>query len=535
MYVTKHLRRTGTVIALLLLAAIAPDVAAAGASGHDGRPTVPRLDWADCGDGLQCATASVPLDHDRPSGPHISLSLARLPATGDRLGTLFVNNGGPGNSVIDFMHGDVRDVVPDGVQQRFDIVGFDPRGVGESTPVRCFADTEEQQGFFGELPPFPVTTAEIDQATSAARELGRRCRARNGTLLDHVSTADVARDLDLLRRAVGDDQLTFAGYSYGGLVGLTYAQLYPQRVRAVLLDGAPDPVAWTTGHGRDRQTPFSVRLDSHRAASGALGAFLDGCQAAGPDRCAFAAADPRAKFDDLMARLVSGPVVVDLPPGPAGPGGPTPVTYAFVVDGLRGGLQFPPIWADLAGLLEATHQATLADPAAPRPATATTPPADEAAPDEGVEPTDDYDNSREALLAVSCSETRNPRDPRRWSDAAAAADRDAPYFGADFAWLSLPCATWPAHAADVVTGRFTATTANPMLFVNTRFDAASPHDGAAAVAARTPGARFLSVDGAGHPASFIPNECLRDATTSYLVDGVLPAVGAVCPAELEPF
>ena len=368
-------------------------VATATPPEHGRWSATPELTWIECGDGLQCATASVPLDHDRPAGRQISLSLARLPA-GDqtnRIGTLFVNNGGPGNSVIEFMHGDVRDVVPQEVQDRFDIVGFDPRGVGESTPVRCFTDAAEQQAFFGELPPFPVTPAEITQATNAAEQLGRRCRDRNSDLLDHVSTADVARDLDLLRRAVGDDQLTFAGYSYGGLIGLTYAQLYPQRVRAALLDATPDPVAWTTGRGADRRDPFSVRLASHEAASGALGAFLDQCQAAGPQRCAFASSDTRAKFDGLMARLLEGPITVDLPPGPAGPGGPTPLTYAFVVDGLRGGLQFPPIWSDLAGLLEATSQAAQAPPAvAPvddvpaGPAETAPPSEDEAADVDGV-------------------------------------------------------------------------------------------------------------------------------------------------------
>ena len=237
-----------------------------------------------------------------------------------------------------------------------------------------------------------------------------------------------------------------------------------------------------------------------------------------------------------MARLLTGPITVDLPPGVAGPGGPTPLTYAFVVDGLRGGLQFPPIWGDLAGLLEATFEAPDAPSAPDAPdepddevAAATS---DAAAP---IEDADDYDNSREALLAVSCSETRNPNNPRRWADFAAAADRDAPYFGANFAWLSLPCATWPGQARDAVAGRFDAKTANPMMFVNSRFDAASPLDRAAEVAARTPGARLLTVEGAGHPASFIPNGCVADAVSRYLVDRVLPAAGAVCAAELEPF
>ena len=155
------------------------------------------------------------------------------------------------------------------------------------------------------------------------------------------------------------------------------------------------------GVAADRRQPFSVRVDSATATSDAMGFFLDSCQAAGDAVCAFASDDTRAKFDELMARLLAGPITVDLPPGPIGPGGPTTVTYAFVVDGLRGGLQFPPIWADLAGLLQATFDASDALPAAAHDANPSSRRPEAA-------PRDDYDNSREAVFAVACSETDNP-------------------------------------------------------------------------------------------------------------------------------
>src|SRR5207344_388928 len=120
--------------------------------------------------------------------------------------------------------------------------------------------------------------------------------------------------------------------------------------------GGPGPVAWTTGRASDRRQPFSLRVGSAGATSDAMGFFLDSCQEAG-DACAFASDNTRAKFDELMTRLRTGPINVDLPAGPIGPGGPTTITYAFLVDGLRGGLQFPPIWTDLAALLEATFEA----------------------------------------------------------------------------------------------------------------------------------------------------------------------------------
>jgi pimeloyl-ACP methyl ester carboxylesterase len=513
---------------LLASAAVAPTTIAASSQSairQHHSPTVPRIEWTDCGDGLQCGTAQVPLDYDRPDGHQISLALARVPATDPthRLGSVFVNNGGPGNSVLDFVRTDARGVLPADVQARFDIVGFDPRGVGRSTPIRCFADDSEQQEFFGALPPFPVTPDEIAQVASASKDLGRLCRQRNGDLLDHVSTANVARDMDLLRRAVGDSKLTFAGYSYGGLVGMTYAKLFPGKVRALLLDGAPDPVAWATGTKGD-QRPFSVRVDSARATSDTLGFFLDECQAR-PSGCAFASEDTRGKFDTLMARLLQSPITVDLPPGPLGPGGPATVTYAFVVDGLRGALQFPPIWSDLAKL----YQATFAASEAPAPLMSDAPKALVAAGD------DDYDNSHEALLSVACSETDNPRAASRWTQEAAAADRVNPYVGADWTWLSLPCATWPGHDSDRATGPFGVTTANPVLFVNALFDAASPYERSVQVAKTFPRARLLTVTGAAHPASFIPNGCVANTVGRYLVDKELPPKGAVCQSEFVPF
>jgi pimeloyl-ACP methyl ester carboxylesterase len=516
-------------LALTGLAAALP-VDGAEAHGHPRPVPVPALSWQDCGDGVQCATATVPLDHDRPHGATIELAVARRPATdpAHRIGSLFVNNGGPGNSVLDFVRGDAQQVVPADVRARFDIVGFDPRGVGQSTPVRCFADADQQQAFFGPLPPFPVGSDDLTTFTEASKEIGQRCLARNGELLSHLSTANVARDLDLLRRAVGDAQLSFAGYSYGGLLGLTYGQLFPGKVRSLLLDGTPDPVAWSTGRGKDRSLPFSTRLDSAVGTSDTMGFFLDRCQDAGPEACAFAADAPagtRAKFDALMAQLRIAPAVIETPDGVQ------TFTYAQVVDALRGALQFPPIWGDVAGLLQAS---VAAPPAAANVATAST-----KAPASGgaaaAAPDDGYDNSHEALLAVACSETDNPDNPGRWAKAAERADRDAPYFGSDWTFLTQPCATWPVQDHDRYRGRYDAKTAHPVLFVSSRFDAANPHEAAVRTAADVPGARLLTLDGAGHPATFVPNSCLDHAVSGYLLGGQLPPAGATCEPEVRPF
>ena len=441
------------------------------------------LDWSDCGDGLECATAQVPLDYDKPSGKQISLAVTRRPADDParRIGSLFVNNGGPGNSVIDFVRRDAEAVYPPEVLARFDVVGMDPRGVGRSTPVRC--------GPLADLPPFPVGDDEERAFADAQAELGRRCRAHNGELLDHLSSANVARDLDRLRQAVGDAKLTFAGHSYGTVVGATYANLFPNRVRAIVLDSMLDPVAYTRGIG-----PFSLRVGSQRATSDTLRFFLDSCDAAGEQRCPFAGGD----FDALMERLRQGPVLG--------------FTYAQAVDSVRGALSFPPAWPELAaGLAAVRDGAPLARLAA-------------------VD--DEPDNSREALTAIACGETDNPRDPRVWPLAARIADAFTPYFGSPWAYISQACATWPGFDRDRYTGPFDRKAG--LLVVNARYDAFSSLARARRVADLM-SARLLTVEGPGHTLEGTDSACADLAVERYLVAGALPAKGAVCAQDSTPF
>jgi len=452
------------------------------------------LAWTACDDGLQCATAQVPLDYDTPSGSKIELALIKLPATdpAHRIGTLFTNPGGPGNSGVAFVRDEARDVYTAGVRARFDVVGFDPRGVGASTPVRC-----------GEAPPqpaFPVGREQEQAFAAAAADLGRRCRTHNGALLDHLSTANVARDMDVLRAAVGDPKLTFIGHSYGSLLGATYANLFPQRVRAIALDGVLDPVGWMTGRGPlDAATPFSLRVGSQQATSRALRYFLDTCKQAGPS-CAFSDGDPAEEFDRLMARLRVAPI--------------GPFTYADVVNIMRDVLGFTPGWPSTAEAL-----ASLRDGNVPAARSAA---ADQAGPDD-------------AKLAIACSETDNPRLPQVWPLAAAVADRFTPYFGASWAYISQACATWPARDADRYAGPFNRPTAAPLLLVNSRFDAASSYERAQVVERTLADARLLTIEGAGHTQGTIDSPCADQAIERYLIGGVLPAPGAVCADQRDPW
>ena len=262
----------------------------------------PRLQWSRCHGSFQCATATVPLDYNQPHGATITLPVVRLPAADParRIGSLFVNFGGPGT-------GGVGELVslgpryPDLLRQRFDLVSFDPRGVGGSTPVRCARD-----GTTGDDPAGSPVRAE--QRTSffiSSAALGRSCAAASGDLLAHTSSANTARDLELLRQAVGDESLSFLGYSYGTYVGAVYANLFPDRTRAMVFDGALDLVANSTGRPGREAMPVDVRADTARSQAEELDAFFDRCAQAGPT-CAFSAGDPRRKFADLVAKLKQG-------------------------------------------------------------------------------------------------------------------------------------------------------------------------------------------------------------------------------------
>jgi pimeloyl-ACP methyl ester carboxylesterase len=388
----RDLRRTvlAAVVAGLLASLLAAPTAAAAPPGSAG-PPVPRLRWAPCGNGLECTAARVPLDYDRPSRTTITLALIRLPASSParRIGSIFVNPGGPGESGVDAVRQGGRSLFSAEVRARFDLVGFDPRGIGASTPLRCF-DTLDQA--LAVLPPFrfPVTAAEERVWVDADQTFARACAGRGGPILDHMATADVARDLDLLRQAVGDRQLTYVGLSYGAYLGATYANLFPAKVRALVLDGVPDPVAWATGRGDQAATqPLFNRVAAAEGGEATLGEFFRLCDQGGP-ACAFSKGDPRRRYQALACRLLANPVQTS--DGPVG--------YADLVYATQRALMDPALWPGLANSSVAATRV------------------------ETPQPT--YPNLLEGLPGVACSDSDNPDQVGAWRRAADAADRTAP-------------------------------------------------------------------------------------------------------------
>ena len=512
---------TALVVGTTASAAILP--AAAAAAPARSAPTVPTIAWTDCAGGLQCATAAVPLDYDRPSATAISIALIRLPASdpGQRIGSLFVNPGGPGGSGVDFLRG-IASLIPAELRSRYDIVGFDPRGIAHSTPLRCF-DTQQEAADAASPLVFPVTPDEQQIVEKADRTVAEACAARGGAIMDHMSTANVARDLDLLRQAVGDARLNYLGYSYGSYLGQTYANMFPSTVGAFVIDGVVDPIAWSTGRGTTAQTqPFSTRLRSDAGADRTLQQFFYLCDRAGAD-CAFSGG-ARARFDALAARLRATPLVV------TSGSQTTTITYAALIGVTLRVMYSSQVWKPFAGLLAqlaaAASDSDIGDSiAAVRAAL-------------GGQPTavDDYVNAVEGPPGVACSDSDNPLEYDAWPAAAQQADAQYRYFGRIWTWFSSECQPWPGQDNDRYTGPWNSTTATPVLVVGNYFDPATRYQGAVTASRLLPGSRLLSYAGWGHTAFLSAgNDCVNAAVVQYLLTTQLPASGTVCQPAGSPF
>lgn len=519
--------------------------------GVDRVPT-PVLRWTPCGPGFAagtgCTTVELPLDHDDPTGPTTTVALLRRPAAdrARRIGTLFVNPGGPGGSGVELAN--AADLFLDRqVLDRFDVVGFDPRGTNLSDTVRCWPTEQAQvEELAGLNRAFPTGRRQTQAAVASARAFGRACARSGRPLAASMSTAQVARDMDVLRRAVGDEQLTYLGFSYGSYLGAVYADLFPDRVRALALDGVLDPVAWA-GTRATRDVPQTTRLRSGEGSARALRELLVRCRAAGPRYCSLAAhGDPVAVHARVLAAVKRRPLVIP------DPWYPQTWSYAETVGTLLDLLYSPYAGDDVDSFL--TYLADLLGPApvtmAERRAAAAglhrvrlaraaaravgRPTARHRARFGTPEPF--YSNAADAFQTVLCTDGRNPARAERWPGLARAAGLGTGGFGRLWAWSSAPCAgsTWTVRDEDAHRGPFTARTAHPVLVVGALWDPATPYTGAVAAARLLPGSRLLTSDSWGHTA-YGTSRCVDRAVTAYLVDGTLPAAGARCAGDQQPY
>jgi len=454
------------------------------------------LDWSDCGDGFECATLTAPRDYDDPAGATIEVAVNRLPSTGtaDRIGSLLINPGGPGASGMDYAR--TPDVVSGTILDAFDLVGFDPRGVGASTPIECLGDAAFDE--FVAVDGTPDDEAEVATLDEASREFAEACEATSGELLPHVGTADVARDVDLLRRVLGDDELYFLGKSYGTFIGAVYADLFPEHVGRLVLDGALDP----------SQSSLEQGIAQAEGFDGALNAFAADCADDADCTLDGSAADIAGQVGGLLAEADATP----LPTITDRSLNESLATFGVAVALYDREYGWPLLQEALSTALEGdgTILLTLSDIYFERQ-------------DDGTYGS----NSNEVNVAVNCIDHGDAAGLDAVADDLPLYLDRAPVFGSLLAYSSLVCSHWPVDP-QLQPHEVTAPGAAPILVVGTTRDPATPYAAAVALADQLESGVLLSFDGDGHTAYGLGSTCVDGAVDTYLLTGEPPADGTSC-------
>jgi pimeloyl-ACP methyl ester carboxylesterase len=446
---------------------------------------VPR-DWAGGAASEAASGASA-----GPDGFEIALLRARSTAQRDRIGSLLVNPGGPGGSGVQLaMFLSVG--LPADVLRRFDIVGFDPRGVGRSSPVKCFSDELLDRSFGFE--PDPVSQADFDGAVAIAREMGQACGAKYGDSLPLFSTEQAARDMEAIRAAVGDGKLTYLGYSYGTLLGATYAQLFPRSIRALVLDGAVDPTQDDVASSESQAKGFER----------AYGNFADWCTANVRD-CAIAP-DARGAVNAALESARRSPV--------QGTDG-RKATAGWIMTAIVSSLYSKSDWEDLANAVDDLRGG---DPAGIFQR------ADSYA---DRDPSGHYTNLFDANSAINCADSDEKTTVAQVRELQSQWRQKYPMFGGPSAIGLLTCALWPGKRDPYPTGR--AEGAPPIVVVGTTGDPATPYEQTPKLAEMLGTGVVLTWQGEGHTA-YPETRCVSDAVNTYLIQVKPPAAGKTCPA-----
>jgi len=504
----------------------------------DAVPT-PTLDWYRCYDTAECTTVRVPRDYDKPKGAKVELALLRVKARDqkNKIGSLFINPGGPGGSGTAIAYAAPSLLSPK-LLNRFDVVGMDPRGIAFSDNVTCLSPRTQDAALDGYRPGFPLSSAQEKAWIASDRTEGRACS--KDKLATSMSTAEVARDMELMRRAVGDKKLTYLGFSYGTYLGQVYANMFPDRFRAVAVDGVLDPVSWAGDKGNVDQ-PLELRLNSAGGAYKALREILVRCDQVGGARCRFATGDPVANLRLIADRLRAKPVVIEDEEF----GETFTFTYQDMVLTMLSALYDPAGYSTIIDMLADLY--VLTEPPAPGARTTSSRRAEAAhgladlhrsstAQDGRPRWGFPYDNSLDAFASVTCTDSKETTRSSQFPAFAAQADERAPYFGRAWLWSTSVCAgnAFTGEDEDAYRGPFTTRTKAPVLYVGDYYDPATNYDGAVSASKRMPNSRLLTSDSFGHTA-YGTSACTTGAVDAYLLKGTLPAVGKVCVGDVQPF
>jgi pimeloyl-ACP methyl ester carboxylesterase len=454
-----------------------------------------QVEWKPCRTDKFCARITVPLDYENPDDGSIELSLLKVPARGTKqsVGSLLVNPGGPGASGVDYA-ARAETYFGAELRQAFDIVGFDPRGVGESTPLQCVGD--DRLDAFVASDPDPDTPAEIREMDAMLAELGQGCLDQSGDLTAHMSTAEAAQDMDIIRAALGQKRLSYFGASYGTFLGATYAELFPKRVGRMVFDGAIDP----------QVGPQEMNLAQARGFERALRSYVGNCV----DRADCFLGD---SVDAGTQRIRT--FLDDVEQQPIGTSGARDLAIGNAVLGIWAPLYNEDYWFFLDQALQegfrgdGTKLMALSDAYTSRG------------------PTGYQDNSLEALYAVNCLDRADGISSAKAAERVPRFEKVAPTFGAIFAFGLASCSTWPVEG-NVGPTVLDAEGAAPILVIGTTRDPATPFEWAEALADQLESGVLVARDGDGHTGYGAGNPCVDRVVESYLVSGKVPKSDVRC-------
>jgi pimeloyl-ACP methyl ester carboxylesterase len=463
-----------------------------------------KLVWKACGKGYQCAKATVPVDYAKPAGPTLRLALKRVAGTKSATKTLFINPGGPGEPgtgelTVEVGKSTVGATLKKTLGKQYSIVGFDPRGVGASSPLDCLSDAQLDALY--EEPAVPATAAAKARLVNAVKGFARGCQRNAGPLAAHVSTVEVAKDLDVLRAIVGDQKLNFLGSSYGTAIGSTYAQLFPKLVGRIVLDGAEDPKLRGIAAQRSQVAGLQIAID----------AFVRDC-------VALTATCPLGTTaDEAEQTLVS--FIERLATTPLSTGDPKrPLNDQRALIGIIATLYTPDTWSYLRlGLREALaddNGSFLADYADSYTGRETT----------GYQANG---NLFESNAVITCLDNASRTGISTVEKAVSSFRAVSPVFGSMTAWGALPCEVWPTRATNPRPA-IHPVGAPPILVVGTTRDNATPYKQAVALTKALETATLLTYDGDGHLAYLRDYPCIDRWVNRYFLTGKTPPKGTKC-------
>lgn len=490
-------------VAVVLVAALAgkdsrPDPSAVKDPAPTGLEAVyaQQLTWSDCGT-ERCTWVKVPIDYADPGGATLRLRVKVHPS-GDKKSTrmLFINPGGPGGSGVDFL-GSFVDSASHSLRQTYSIVGFDPRGVGQSTPVACLSD--RRLDALLNIDPDPDTRQEIDAFRQSTVELGKACQTRSGALAAHVSTFEAAKDIDVLRAVLGQQKLDYYGASYGTQLGATYAQEFPDNVGRMVLDGAVDPTL------DDEQASLGQAEGFQRA----LTAYIADCVRSAKCPLGRDATAAEAKLAQFMQGLDSKPMKAK---------NGRILTEAGAFYGIAVTLYDREYWSLLTRELsdafagDPSLMLNLFDAYTSR------------GPDGSYK-----DNSSEVIVAIRCLDSSRPPTVAEVEASIPRFEKVSPTFGRAMAWGALGCNGWPIKSTHPQ-GPVTAAGAAPILVVGTTRDPATPYEWARALAKQLDSGVLVTREGDGHTGFHVGNGCIDAIVDDYLTKDTVPKDGVTCKA-----